>query len=175
MPQKLWIAILAAPIATLSAQSTPAWQAVGTPSGAPAGCSTQAAAASIDAFFVALRTADSTALAQATAPLHNGEFDFSMGKFSTPDPGFRAHTVSELLPYARSRARQHERIAVQHVTFNYWRGHRLGFGPIYYLRSADDLGSKPRAGIGKGEYWCGKGIFILYMGPRPAFDPGPSP
>ena len=173
MSRKSWIAIIAVPIVVLSAQSTPTWRVVGEPPGAPAGCSTQAAAAAIDAFFAALRTGDSTALAQATAPMYNGEFDFYMGKFSSSDSGFRARTLSELLPYARSRAWQHERITVQHVTFNYWRDQRLGFGPIYYLRSADDLGSTPRAGIGKGEYWCGKGIFILSMGPRPDFDPGP--
>jgi hypothetical protein len=174
MHRKSLIALLVLLVAPLSAQTTPQWRAVGTPSGAPPGCSTAAAAAAIDAFFAALRTADSVGLARSTAPRYNGHFDVSINKISATDSSFRASTVPEMLTHARKRARVHERITVQQVTFNYWRGHRLEFGPIYYLRSADDLGPTPRAGIGKGEYWCGKGISALYIGPRPSYDPGPS-
>ena len=36
------------------------------------------------------------------------------------------------------------------ITFNRWRGRGLEFGPVYFERSADDLGPTPRFGIGKG-------------------------
>jgi hypothetical protein len=154
-------------------QSLPAWRAIGDPEGAPAGCSVAAAAKGIDAFFDAMRLADSTRLAAATAPSYNGRFAFGTGKFTEADTFVEAHTIAELIAYARKRAQHHERIAVQQVTFNRWEGHRLQFGPIYFLRSADDLGPTPLPGIGKGEYWCGKGISVLYTAPRPSFDPGP--
>ena len=69
--------------------------------------------------------------------------------------------------------RRHEHLTVQEVTFNRWRGHGLQFGPIHFMRSADDLGDRALPGIGKGEYWCGRGVSVLNLGPRPDFDPGP--
>jgi hypothetical protein len=69
-------------------------------------------------------------------------------------------------------------VAASFVTFNGWdwRGlteRSLQFGPIYVLRSADDLGAKPLPAFGKGMYWCNTGILALTLGPRPAIDPGP--
>ena len=154
-------------LAKLHAQEVPSWRMIGSPADAPAGCSVRAAAAAIAAFFVAMRDADSLGLARATAPVHHASFEFSTGKFTASDRFVAAHTVPKLLEYARARARQHERIAIEEVTFNEWRGDGLEFGPILFLRSADDLGRRALPGIGKGEYWCGKGISILNTAPRP--------
>ena len=118
-------------------------------------------------------TADSAGLAQATTPLYNREFTFSTGKFTPTDTFAAARTLPELLTYARKRARRHERITIQQITFNDWRGHWLNFGPIYFQRSADDLGKAALPGIGKGVYWCGKGIFVWNTAPRPSYDRGP--
>jgi hypothetical protein len=140
---------------------------VGSPPGAPAGCSTHSAAIAIDAFFSAMHDADSTGLARGTAPVHNNTFEFSTGKFTPTDSFVVARTVAELLEYARARVREHERISVEEVTFNEWRGNALEFGPILFMRSADDLGSHSLPGVGKGEYWCRKGIAILNTARRP--------
>jgi hypothetical protein len=131
------------------------------------------AALALDSLFGAMRDADSARLAWAVAPIYHGEFVFSTGKFSPSDTFVVAHEVSALLRYARQRRRQHEHIAVQQVTFNYWRGRGLQFGPIYFTRTADDLGTGVRFGIGKGEYVCGRGISVLNTAPRPNFDRGP--
>ena len=48
----------------------------------------------------------------------------------------------------------------------------LNFGPIYFLRSADDLGKTPREGIGKGAYVCGQGVVVFSVAPRPKLPPG---
>jgi hypothetical protein len=153
-------------LATLPAQQPLSWRTLGSPAGAPAGCSVQAAATAIDAFFVAMRAADSIGLARATAPVHHNHFEFSTGKFTPTDSFVVAHSVPELLKYARGRARQHEQISIEEVTFNEWRGSALEFGPMFFLRSANDLGARALPGVGKGEYWCRKGITILNTAPR---------
>ena len=160
-----------AALASLSAQRVPSWQVRGDTSGAPSGCSAATGIAAIDAWFAAFQNVDSTLLVGATA-VRRG-FVFSTGKFTPTDSFVAAHTLPELLSYARKRARVHEHIAVQEVAFNGWRGNGLEFGPIYFLRTAADLGNKALFGIGKGEYWCGQGISVLNTAPRPAFDPGP--
>ena len=157
---------------SLAAQEV-AWRSIGTPAGAPPGCSTRAAGAAVDSFFAAMRDADSARLARATAPVHRGGFTFSTGKFTPLDTFVVAHDLPELLKYARKRQQQHERITIQQVTFNYWRDSGLQFAPIYLTRTADDLGPAPHYGIGKGEYWCGRGISVLNTAPRPRYDPGP--
>jgi len=64
-------------------------------------------------------------------------------------------------------------MTVEAVWFNGWRGRDLQFGPIWFLRYADDLGSTARPGIGKGAYRCGHGVFKFNLAPRPSRDPGP--
>jgi hypothetical protein len=172
MIRSIQVAAFLLAAAQLDAQAV-TWRRVGAPPGAPPGCSIAMAAASIDAFFAAMQTADSTALAHATAPIYAGRFTFSTGKFTPADSFVLAHGLPDLLAYARTRARRHEHITVQQVAFNEWRGTKLEFGPIYFLRSATDLGSAARPGIGKGEYVCRTGISVLNTGPRPAIDPGP--
>jgi hypothetical protein len=92
---------------------------------------------------------------------------FSIGKFATADTLIPARTFQELIAYARRRAHQRERMTIEEVTFNGWRGQLLQFGPIYFTRSADDLGDTPLPGTGKGGYWCRQGVWFLHLAPRP--------
>lgn len=167
----LTVQVLAA--GDLSAQGTFAWKIRGDTSGAPRGCSAAVGISAISAWFASFNAADSAEFLRSTAAPYRGRFVFSTGRFTPSEGFFVAHTYSELLPYVRSRWRRHERMTIQEVQFNRWRGRGLQFGPIYFLRSADDLGGKALPGIGKGEVWCNEGISVLSVAPRPAFDPGP--
>ena len=154
-----------------SAQQAPPLKIRGDTTGAPRGCSAASGISAISAWFAAFTDADSAGLVRASST-PNGRFVFSIGKFATSDRLFRARTFEELLAYARQRARQHERMTVQQVTFNGWRGRVLEWGPLYFTRSANDLGDKAFPGVGKGGYWCGQGVWYLHLAPRPAIDPG---
>jgi hypothetical protein len=167
-----WFSCVILATHSLPAQSV-TWRIVGDPTGAPAGCNTRIAALAVDSFFAAMRDADSARLAHAVATVHRGEFVFSTGGFTPSDSFVVAHELSALLRYARQRRLRHEHIVVQQVTFNDWRGSGLQFGPIYFTRTADDLGPDAHYGIGKGEYSCRQGISVLNSAPRPSFDPGP--
>ena len=154
-------------IGSASAQQSAPWKIRGDTTGAPRGCSAAAGISAISAWFAAFNDADSTRLARASST-PSGRFVFSIGKFATEDAFIPARTFQELLVYARARARHRERMTVQEVTFDGWRGRVLQLGPIYFTRSADDLGDKALPGIGKGGYWCGQGVWFLHLGPRPA-------
>jgi len=134
---------------------------------APRGCSAASGISAIRAWFAAFNDADSAGLARASST-PNGRFVFSIGKFGTSDKFIPARTFEELLAYARERARQHERMTVQEVRFDGWRGRVLQWNRISFTRSADDLGDKPLPGVGKGGYWCGQGVWYLHLAPRPA-------
>ena len=159
-------------IGSASAQQSTPWKIRGDTTGAPRGCSAASGISAIRAWFAAFNDADSAGLARASST-PNGRFVFSVGKFATEDTFIPARTFQELLVYARTRARQRERMTLEEVTFNGWRGRVLQLGPIYFTRSADDLGDKALLGVGKGGYWCGQGIWFLHLAPRPAIDPGP--
>jgi hypothetical protein len=155
-----------------SAQQSTPWRVRGDTTHAPRGCSAASGISAIRAWFAAFTDADSAGLAKASATPH-GRFVFSMGKFATADTFIPARTFEELLAYARKRALQHERITVQEVRFDGWRGRVLQWDPLYFTRSAADLGDKPLRGVGKGGYWCGQGVWYLHLAPRPDFNPGP--
>jgi hypothetical protein len=159
-------------IGPASAQQSTPLKIRGDTTGAPRGCSAKSGISAINAWFAAFNAADSVALARASST-PNGRFVFSIGKFATSDVFIPARTFQELIAHVRARARQRERMTVQEVTFNGWRGRVLQFGPIYFTRSADDLGDKPLPGIGKGGYWCRQGVWFLHLAPRPAIDSGP--
>lgn len=158
--------------ALLNAQS-PAWKVAGDTGGAPRGCSAAAGVRAITLFFNAFNKADSLGLARATSSRAPNHFVFTTAKFNPADRFIRIEDLWKLVAYARARARHQERLTLQQVQFNRWRGELLEFGPIYFLRSADDLGPGPRPGVGKGAYLCGQGMRVLNLGPRPHFDPGP--
>lgn len=152
-----------------SAQNIVPWRILGDTSGPPRGCTASEGAAAISLFVAAIRKADSASLERSVAP----RFVFSTGRFTPSEPFFAGRSISEVLRYARARARSHERMKVQAVWFNGWRGRDLQFGPIWFLRYADDLADKGLLGYGKGAYRCGEGIIVFNVGPRPAEDPGP--
>jgi hypothetical protein len=151
---------------------SPNWTIHGDTTGAPPGCSASTGVAAISGWFAAFSQADSAALARVTPSGRVPGFVFSTGKFTPSDTFVRIQALSELVRYARTRMKRHERITLEAVRFYGWRGRKLGFMP-YFVRAADDLGRRPLAGIGKAEYWCGQGIVVLNLAPRPSFDPGP--
>ena len=148
-----------------SAQKPTPLKIRGDTTGAPRGCSAASGVSAISAWFAAFTDADSAGLAKASST-PNGRFVFSIGKFATSDTLFRARTFEELLAYARARARQRERMTVQEVRVNGWRGQVLEWDRIYFTRSANDLGDKALPGVGKGGYWCGQGVWYLHLAPR---------
>lgn len=159
-------------IGSASAQQSTPWKIRGDTTGAPRGCSAAAGISAIRAWFAAFTDADSAGLAKASST-PKGRFVFTIGKFATSDRFFSARTFEELLAYARERARQHERMTVQAVRFDGWRGRVLQWDPLYFTRSANDLGDKALSGVGKGGYWCGQGVWYIHLAPRPDSDPGP--
>ena len=159
-------------IGAASAQQSTPWKIRGDTTGAPRGCSAASGISALNAWLAAFADADSARLANASSTPH-GRFVFSIGKFATSDRFFLARTFEELLAYARQRAPQHERITIQEVTFDGWRGRVLQLDPIYFTRSASDLGDKTLAGVGKAGYWCGQGVWYIHLAPRPDNDRGP--
>ena len=159
-------------IGSASAQQSTPWKIHGDTTGAPRGCSAALGIFALRAWLAAFTDADSAALAKASST-PNGRFVFSIGKFATSDRFFLARTFEDLISYARQRAPQRERITVQEVRFNGWRGRVLQLDPIYFTRSANDLGDKALRGVGKGGYWCGQGVWYLHLAPRPDVDSRP--
>jgi hypothetical protein len=159
-------------VGSASAQEASHWKIRGDTTGAPRGCSAAAGVSAISAWFAAFNAADSAGLARASSTPH-GRFVFSIAKFATSDNSIPARTFEDLLAYARKRARQRERMTVQEVKFDGWRGRVLQWDAIYFTRSADDLGDKPLPGVGNGGYWCGQGVWYLHLSPRPDGDRGP--
>jgi len=160
-------------IGSASAQQPAPLKIRGDTTGAPRGCSAASGIAAISAWFAAFADADSARLAKASSTPHV-RFVFSIGKFATSDTVFRARTFEELLAYARKRAPQHERMALQEVRFKGWSGRVLEWDPIYFTRSANDLGDKALRGVGKGGYWCGQGVWYIHLAPREDIDRGAS-
>jgi hypothetical protein len=161
-----WICAAAALFFTAShavAQPATSWHVRGDTIGAPAGCSASAGVASIDLLITGIHRADSAGLAQALAPT----FVFSVIPVSPTDTFVIARTIPQLLRYAEDRQKIHERVELEAVTFSGWRGRRLDFGPIYFLRSADDTKNSTQRGGGKGTYDCGRGITVFNLGRLP--------
>jgi hypothetical protein len=156
---------------TAIAQQRSALKVVGDTTGSPPGCSAATGIAAISTWFSAFNNADSAGLARATPPRGEHFGVFSTGRFGPRERFVRIESLAELVRYARSRARYHERMNLQGVVFYGWRNRALGFMP-YFDRSADDLGPRPLHGAGKAVYLCNKGILVLNLGPRPPNDPG---
>src|SRR6478672_12436364 len=135
-------------VGSAAAQQPTPLKVRGDTAGAPRGCSAAAGISAISAWFAAFNDADSAALAKASST-PNGRFVFSIGKFGTLDTFFRARTFEDLLGYARQRASQHDRMTLREVRFTGWRGKVLQWDPIYFTRSASDLGDKDLSGAGK--------------------------
>ncbi len=155
---------------SLAAQTPVHWEVRLDTTGAPHGCSAMAGIRALDRFVGAMNTADSAALVGALATRRS--YVFSIMRFVPSHQFFVARSVPALLSYARERARRHERLTLQAVTFNGWRGDELQMGPAYFLRVADDVPDSLRHGIGKGGYTCGEGLRVLNVAPRPKLAPG---
>jgi hypothetical protein len=129
-----------------------------------------AAISALDRFVGAMNTADSATLVRALALRQS--YVYSVMRFVPSHEFFVGRSVPALLGYARRRARYHERLTLQAVTFNGWRGDELQFGPVYFVRVADDVPDSLRHGIGKGGYTCGQGLRVLNVARRPTLPPG---
>ena len=150
----------------------PRWAIRGDTAGAPSGCSAAAGIRAIDDLVAAYNRADSAGLAQV---MSNRGFVVTTGRFTRAESFVRIESPSALLAYARERAGHRERLTLDSVTFFGWihaGGRALGFMP-HYVRSADDLGLKPLHGVGKASYFCGEGIDVLNLAPRPVVMGGP--
>ena len=159
-------------IGSASAQQPTHLKIRGDTTGAPRGCSAASGISAIGAWFAAFSDADSAGLAKASST-PKGRFVFSIQKLATSDTLFRARTFEELLAYVRERARRHDRMTVQEIRFTGWSGKVLEFDPIYFTRTAEDLGDNAVRGVGKGGYWCRQGVWYLHLAPRQDFDRGP--
>ena len=168
----VWLALLFLGSSKLAAQRHVAWQVRGDTLGAPRGCSATAAIDALNRFVDGMNTADSVTLVGALALGRPLGYVYSIIRFVPSHEFFVGRSVPELLRYARARARHHERLTVQAVTFSGWHGAELHFGPIYFLRAADDIPHARRHGIGKGGYVCGQGLAVLNVAPRPELPPG---
>lgn len=145
----------------------PRWVIRGDTAGAPAGCNAGAGINAVDRWFAAYNRADSAGLARV---MSKRGFVVSTGRFTRGESFRRIESFSVLVAYVRERARHHERLMLDSVTFYGWvhgGGRALGFMP-HYVRAADDLGLKPLHGVGKASYLCGEGIHVLNLAPRPA-------
>ena len=154
------------------AAARPRLEITGDTTGAPPGCSAQEAIATIEAWFAAYNRGDVIRTARATRLRH---FVFTNGKFTPSDTFVTVRSLPELVRHVRARARQRERLELTRIHFWGWiyRNKRaLTFMP-YYLRRADDLGPAPLEGWGKAGYYCGQGIEVLNLAPRPRADLGP--
>ena len=157
--------------ACLSAQERRTWHVLGdTTSGKPRGCNAAAGISAITDFFAALNASDSLGLLRATGG-EGRHVRFNIGRFIPSDTFVITASVPELMERVRKRAVQHERFVIQSAQFNGWGwggtgGPDLQIGPIYVLRSADDLGPGPLPGVGKGVYRCGAGLVGLGIAPR---------
>lgn len=130
---------------------------------APAGCSTAMAIEALRAWIRAVATGDADLARRVVAP----EFMWvSVNRFRTPDSAFVARDTSSVMDFVRRRAPYHDRWTLQSITFNGWREHRLQMGPIFFLRTADDLGPVALEGAGKAEYQCPSGLYVLSVGRR---------
>ena len=150
-----------------------AWRVAGDTSRGSHNRGAAAGIAAINQWFESFNAADSAGLAKTTAVRGPQGFVFSTGRFTRAEGFFVTHSISSLVAYARTRARQHEHMTIQEVKFNGWRYGALQFGPICFLRSADDLGRKPLRGFGKGGYRCNHGLAVLNLGHWSALDAGP--
>lgn len=149
-------------------QPTPEWKVLGDTTGAPLGCSAAMAVGTINLLIAGLNDADSVKLARALAPA----FVFSVIPTEPAHPFFASHSVSTVVAYARGRHSKHERTELTAIKFNGWRGQELEFGPIYFLRTADDVSIEAARGGGKGTYKCPEGLHIFNLGRLAPGDSG---
>ena len=149
----------------LQAQDFAQWQVAGDTAGAPARCSASAAIRALNVLFRALRDADMNGLTDALAPA----FVFSIGPLTATEGFFVTRSTSTLLHYAQRLKQSQQRLELEAIVFNGWRGGQLEFGPIYFRRSGNGSPRMVR-GIGKGTYKCERGISVSNIARRDGPD-----
>jgi hypothetical protein len=135
--------------------------------GAPSTCTESAVVRAIENWFRAVHTGDPKDVRQSIAA------DFrsvTLAPFGPSESLFKGRKEADLLAYIKTRSQKHEVLTLRSVKFNGWRLNSLQFGPIFYDRTADDLGPNPRHGFGKGAYQCApgqkRGLIVLNAGPE---------
>jgi len=153
------------PGAIASAQAVDSGRVVrigGDTTGLPPLCRAAGAVAAINNWFRAVETGDTSLIAAGVSRRFHW---ISISPFTESEWLFTTGLWADLDTYAKRRARARERLVLRSVAFAGWRKGALNFGPIYFERSADDLGPKPLQGIGKGAYACGEGLIALSVAP----------
>lgn len=125
------------------------------------GCREEARVA-VRRWFRAIETGDTNEVRRVVSPSFGV---ISTGRNGWPEPFLRAEHIDVLFAYVSRRAKQHERLHDIAVPTGVWRNGRLGLGVISYVRTADDVQGR-EAWLGKGEYECGRGIYILNTAPQ---------
>jgi hypothetical protein len=128
-----------------------------------AACSVRDAAATIQAWFVAMSVGDTAAIRQLARP---ALIVFSAGRNGQPEPFVRADSVDQLVRYVAQRHRVGDRWSLLEVRFMLVRGPILGFMPITRRDSRDAAVTKG-LWLGKAEYECGRGVRVLNLAPWP--------
>jgi hypothetical protein len=127
-----------------------------------AGCVREATSA-IQQWFVAMSVGDTALLRRLAKP---ALLVFSFGRNGLPEPFFRADRVDDLIPYVARRHRARERLSLLEIRFTVDKGSTIGFMPIF-RRTADDSVSTKGLWLGKAEYKCGAGVFVMNLAPWP--------
>ena len=157
------------PWAIASAQAVEPGRVVsiaGDTSGLPPPCRTSDAVAAINNWFRAVETGDTLLIAAGVSRRFHW---ISVSPFTRSESLFTTGLWADLDAYAKRRARAREQLVLQSIVFAGWRSGALNFGPIYFERSADDLGPVPLQGMGKGAYACREGLIALSV--APAYGP----
>lgn len=134
----------------------------GDTTGLPVTCRTSSAVAAIENWFRAVATGDAQRARKAVSPRM---LWVSVSPFTRSESLFTTHERADLLQYVERRARMHEHSVLRSVTFTGFRSGALNFGPLYFDRSADDLGPTALPGIGKGAFSCVDGLVTLSLAP----------
>lgn len=135
---------------------------LGDTAGAPPSCSAAAAIRALQEWFGAVASGDKSKVRSSVAAQFGG---IVVLPFGAHESLFAGRDFNALFAYIDRRARVHEQLVLQSITFNGWRGASLQFGPFIVGRRADDLGPVAQQGMGKGSYLCGLGLTSLTLGP----------
>jgi len=122
----------------------------------------RAAIGAVTTWLNAIGTGDTAAVRKSVAR----HFAWiSAGRNDWPEPTFSATGFADLFAYVRRRAAQHEHIADVSIPTGGWHEGRLRLGIVSYTRTADDVPGIEHW-LGKGEYECGKGIYLFSAAPQ---------
>lgn len=122
----------------------------------------RAAVAAVKSWFGAVGTGDTAAVRRSVSRSFAW---ISAGRNDWPEPSFTGRRFDELFAYVKRRAAHHERIENVLVPLEGWHDGRLTLGTVSYTRTADDVAGVEHW-LGKGEYECGGGIYVLSTAPQ---------